>query len=331
MVPQHAKSPCCAAPVYRYGARRRQCRTCRKTWTLRPRRRGRPKKRLTEDLLRRVFLEGYSLSHLARHRPRIKQVTLRHHFRRLMSDFVSRPRRIRLPAGPLVLLLDGLWFRFGMTPWVLYQLALKPVTNDKAVFLDPVLLEGKESATNWSRAIASIPAYLQHRIAGVTVDNLSGLQRLARRRGWILQLCQFHLLLKFYGRRGMLAHSLRGGNCRGELHRAVRQALLAPPGEQLSGVLARLSDFSVNPAFTSRIHAATKDFIRSIDHYRAHLTHASLRMPSTTNAVESRGARLRDLFKKHRSATTPRSVLLWATVFTRLRQEIVCNRGISTE
>ena len=331
MPPQHAKSPCCAAPIYRYGARRRQCRICRKTWTLRPRRRGRPKKRLTDDLLRKIFLEGYSLSHLARHRPRIKQVTLRHHFRRLMNDFTSRPRRVKLPSGPLVLLIDGLWFRFGAKPWVLYQLALKPAMNDKAIFLDPVLLEGKESATNWNRAIATIPAHLQRRIAGVTVDNLSGLQRLARQRGWVLQLCQFHLLLKFYGRRGMLSHSLRGGNARGELHRAVRQALLAPHGEPLAAVLARLGDFASNPTFTNRIRAATNDFIRSIDHYRAHLTHSPLRMPSTTNAVESRGARLRDLFKRHRSATTPRSVLLWATVFTRLHPEIVCNRGFSTE
>lgn len=278
-----------------------------------------------------MFLEGYSLRHFAKQLPRIKQITVRYHFRRLMRDFVSQPRRVQLPEGPLILLLDGLWFRFDYKPWVLYQIALKPTACDKAVFLDPVLLEGKESATNWNRAISTIPAHLQRRIVGVTVDNFSGFQRLARQRGWILQLCQFHLLMKFYGRRGMLAHSLRGGTARNALHAAVDQALHPNPTEPLDRIIARLNAFAGNPTFTRRIQSATRDFIRSIDLYRAHLAQPSLRMPSTTNTVESMGARLREIFNRHRSATSPDSVRLWATTYTRLRPELVCNQGFSTE
>ena len=54
-------------------------------------------------------------------------------------------RVLRLPTGPLVLLLDGLYFRFQGKDWVLYVMAVKPCRQNRAVFLDPVLLPGREN------------------------------------------------------------------------------------------------------------------------------------------------------------------------------------------
>jgi len=226
-----------------------------------------------------------------------------------------------------VLLLDGLWFRFGFTPWVLYQIALKPASGRKAIFLDPVLIQGKESAANWERALGTIPVNLQRRIVAVIVDNLRGMEQTAQRRGWVLQLCQFHMLLKFQVRRGMLTHSLRGGDLRTDLYHTIRKALILPNGKLLDAVMLRLKSLAKHPDFPRRVQGAIREFLACIEHYRAHLNHPTLGLPSTTNTVESMGALLRHLFKRHHSATTPKSVLLWATVMTRMRPEIVCNGG----
>lgn len=331
MVPQHAKSPCCSALIYRYGPRRRQCRSCKVTWTVRPRKRGRPTKRLSQELIRKVFLERYTLRHLGRRRPHLSQITFRHHFRQLLRAFLAQPRSLKVQDGPLVLLLDGLWFRFGRTPWVLYQIALKPASGTTAIFLDPILLQGKESAANWERALAVIPDDFRKRIVAVVVDNLGGMEQSAQRHGWVLQLCQFHMLLKFQARRGMLTHSLRGGDSRVELYHLIKKALVLPQGRPLDDVLLRLKSLASHPALPRRIRGSALEFLACLNHYRAHLNHPALGIPSTTNSVESMGALIRDLFKRHRSATTPKSVILWATTMTRIRPEIVCNGGFSTE
>lgn len=278
-----------------------------------------------------MLLEKYPLHHFAKRTPNLTLAGIQHRFRRLLKSFVRRTRRIRLPEEPLVLLLDGLWFRFGFTPWVLYQMALKPASANKATFLDPVLLQGKESAAHWDRALAAIPKRFQRRIVAVVVDNLRGMEHSAKRRGWILQLCQFHMLLKFQVRRRMLVHSFQGGPARSELYRLIRRALKPPGGAPLRRVIRRLRVAAENPSFPNRVQGAAREFVEQLAHYRACIDHPEMRLPSTTNAVESMGSLLRDVFKRHHSAVSPKSVLLWATVVTRLRSEIVCNGKSSTD
>lgn len=60
-----------------------------------------------------------------------------------------------------VLIIDGLWFTFQGEDWVLYVMAVKPVDKHFALFLDPVLLKGKEACRRWKQAIGTIPANLQ--------------------------------------------------------------------------------------------------------------------------------------------------------------------------
>ena len=53
--------------------------------------------------------------------------------------------------------MDGLWFRFGGKPWVLYLIALRACHERAAVFLDPVIIEGKEGFHKWEQAVETIP------------------------------------------------------------------------------------------------------------------------------------------------------------------------------
>lgn len=322
---KHAKSPCCRAGFRRFGARRRQCKTCKKTWTIRPRKRGRHAKRLATNILSKVLLEGYSLRHFAKRRPHLAAVTFRHHFRRLLRSFVAKPRLLNVPAGPLVLLLDGLWVRFGRDPWVLYQVAVKACDGNTAVFLDPVLIAGKEGASHWEQVLNQVPGEIQARTVAVVVDNLRGLQGLAERRNWTLQLCHFHLLMKFYGRQRMLTHAIRGGPNRLVIHQLVRRVLESPEGPGLELEVLRLQQLALSEVIPPRIKASVRELLGSLRYYRAYLQHPLMRLPKTTNAIESMGAQIRGVLNRHKVATSPRSLILWATALTRLRSNIVCN------
>lgn len=322
---KHAKSPCCGAGVRRFGPRRRQCVRCQHTWTIRPRKRGRPVHRTPSSVLHRVLVDGFTLGQLFSQRPGVALPAYRYRFRQALRRFVARPSPQPIPPGPLVLLADGLWFEFAGRPWVLYLTALKPCQGNYAVFLDPLLLPGKEGASRWQQAVAAIPLGATRRIRAIVVDNLPGMRRLAHQRRWVLQRCHFHLLLKLQAQRRGVRYALRGGPVREEIHRLIRGALNLPDGPRLQRTLARLGRLSHTDCGTIRIQTTVREFLQGLEFYRSYLTHPRLGLPRTTNTVESMGRILREMFRSSRSGSNPASVLLWATALIRLRPTVTCN------
>lgn len=177
MQSKHAKSPCCAARVRRFGPRRRQCVQCHRTWTIRPKKRGRPRHRTPPAFLYRVFVKGCTLSQLFSNRTAVALPAYR--FRQALCRWVSRPNPQQIPHGALILLIDGLWFEFEGVPWVLYLVALKSCRGNQAIFLDPLLLPGREGASRWQQAVDTIPAHARKRIRAVVADNLPGIEKIA--------------------------------------------------------------------------------------------------------------------------------------------------------
>ena len=309
----------------RFGKRRRQCKCCKKTWSIRPKKRGRPAKPAPTRLLDAVFRQGYALRYLARRSPNLTAPTFRHRFRQALRRFVACPRKLKSPRGQLILLLDGIRFNFAGRPWVLYQRALKPCRGRTAVFLDPVLLEGLEGAWKWESLISKIPVRTRARIRGIVVDNTRGMDKLAQRHGWVLQLCQFHLIMKLQVPPRWQRRALKGGSVRFEIYRLVRKALDAPEGPKLQCTLAKLTDLLKSPCGTRRVKMMIREFLRGVKFYRTWRTHPHLGMPATTNTVESMNSIVRDMLRRNRSASSPRALQLWATALVRHRSRIVCN------
>ncbi len=325
MLSEHAKSPCCGAPIRRFGGRRRQCTRCTRTWRIRRKKRGRRIHRTAPAVLRRVFEEGFTLRQLAAMRAGVALPTYRYRFRQALERFVAQPSSQPLPSGPLVLLADGLWFQFKRKPWVLYLMALKPCQDDHAVFLDPVLLAGNERLARWEEALKHIPQEVSEHICAMVVDNLPGMRGVARQRGWVLQLCHFHLLMKFYGRRSSRPHALHGGPVRAEIHRLIRQALYLPDGVSLDNTLERLRVLSETDCGTARIQMTIRAFLRNFQLYRSYQNYPQLGLPQTTNTVECMGRLLREMFRRNRAGSNPDSTLRWATAFIRINPYVVCN------
>ena len=282
---KHAKSPCCYGRIHRFGHRRRQCSSCKKTWSIRLKKRGRPKIRIQSNVLKQIFLEKYTLSHLAKRRSGVGLVNFRHRFRQTLRRFVARPSSQKLPSGPLILLADGVFFCFQKRPWVLYLMALKSCTGKTAIFLDPVLLPEREGALRWRQAFETIPYKTRARIRALVVDNLNGMKKIAKYQGWILQLCHFHLILKFQVQHRRQRRALRGGVMREEIYQLMRQILEVSGGSLLNTSIAQLTQLAQNPCITYRIQAVVREFLKSINYYRAYRIHPELNLPSTTNTV----------------------------------------------
>ena len=320
----HAKSPCCGAKIYRFGSRRRQCSHCKHTWSIRRKKRGRKAWRGSPRLLETVLRDGRTLKSLA---PRcgLTRQALSHRFRRAMQQLVSRPRNLRLPTGPLVLVVDGLYFRFHRRHWVLYLMGVKPCHQNRAVFLDPLLLPERENARCWSRAFMTIPAPIHRRIRASVSDDIRGMISLARRRGWIVQLCHFHLISQLQGSRGRRKRKLVGRPVRERLYQLTRQALELPDGPRLQWVLKRLEKLVQQPMGSRVMRMAVREFLRRTKHFRAYRRYPELGLPSTTGTVEAMGRIIRDLMRQTRSISSPQALQLWATALIRMRPSVMCN------
>lgn len=270
-------------------------------------------------------MDGLSLGQLFSKRPGVELPAYRYRFRQALRRFVARPCTQQIPPGPLVLLADGLCFQFDGGLWVLYLMALKSCRGNCAIFLDPLLLPGKESITHWQKALATIPPKAMKRIRAMVVDNLSGVPWLARQKGWVLQLCHFHLLLKVQAIRRGMRYRLHGGKVREEIHQLIRAAIELPAGKRLSGVVDRLRRLSHRDCGTRRVQATVRGFLKDMPFYRTYLMHPQLNLPKTTNSVESMCRILRELFRSSRAGSNPTSVQRWATALIRLRPEVTCN------
>ena len=272
-----------------------------------------------------MLVDGLTLTQLYSRRTGVALPAYRFRFRQALHRWVARPSPQAIPRGPLVLLADGLWFEFDGIPWVLYLTALKSCRSNEAIFLDPLLLPGREGATRWQQAVEAIPVAARNRIRAMVVDNLPGMQKIAGQQQWVLQLCHFHLLLKLQAQRGRVRYRLRGGAVREEIHPLIHSALKMPAGPQLDATVQRLHRLAKGNCGTERIQITVREFLKGMPYYRSYLQYPELGLPWTTNSVESMCRLVREMFRSSRAGSNPDSVLLWATALLRLRPRLVCN------
>ena len=248
-----------------------------------------------------------------------------HRFRRGLRQSVLRSRVLHLPRGPLVLVLDGLYFRFQGKDWVLYVMAVKPCHQNRALFLDPVLQPGRENMQGWSQAFTTIPANIHRRIRASVSDEVAGILRLATSQGWIVQFCHFHLISRLQQCRGRRNHRLAGRPVREALYQHVRQALELPDGPRLQTVLKKLRQLVLKAKALRVMRMIVREFLRRIDHFRAYRQYPQLNLPTTTGSVEAMNRKIRDLMRQTRSIRSPQALQLWATALIRMRPAITCN------
>ena len=323
----HAKSPCCRGSINHFGKRRRQCSICKRTWRIRQKRRGRKQKRIDRQLTHRILIEHRTFQHHCR-KGAVSQSGFSRRLSKAIRSDLKLKARLRFPSSPYALLGDGLYFKFKRMDWVLYVMAVKPVKSNRAFFLDPVLLQGKECYERWRVALATIPPKTKKRVKAFVSDGFRGSKLIAREHGWIHQRCHFHLLLALIRRHGRRLYRVKGAGIREKLLGVVRALLTTPDSAILRRRTLKARRLISHPLCPPWIRIQTVEFLRTLDDFRAYLIHPELNLPTTNNSIESSGRIIR---KATSTARTPQAVLLRATAFLRIKKSITCNGKSSTK
>lgn len=313
---KHENSPCCQAKIYKFGNKRRQCSKCKKTWTKYAKRRGRKAKRPNQQLVNKILGQGKKLVHLAERKGSVSNVVLS---QRLKKSMLKKKRENEYPKGWLILIADALWFQFKGQRWTLYVMTIRSITGGKAYFLDPVLLQGRESGDGWRQALSSIPPDIENRLLALVSDGFRGLCALAKENKWVNQRCHFHLIMQFQIQLGDWK-KLPDSSYRKEIFAIVCKLLRTTENEL--EYTEKLYELLSDKKCPRRYRMIGIEFLRRINDFRAYLKYPELHLPHTTNCIESFNKIIRDRCKYVR---TPQALKLRAITLMRVRTTVNCN------
>lgn len=310
-----AKSSCCGARVHRFGARRRRCSACWRTWSVHRARRGRKRLVVDADLPRQLLVEYVPTRVLARRQHR-SESTVRRRCRAAIDRIIDRSAEPAIPdIGDFVMLVDGLRHRIKGEGWVQYTVALKPTADSVAYFMDPIFIPGPESAPNWRTVFDMLTPAVALRIRGPVSDGLRGMKELAASKGWVYQRCHYHLWALL---RPWLWIMRRQGD--GAIIDAVSVGLTAPERELAEAARVCLRAYvTANPGGVSGV---LNQLLRDWAAARCHIDHSDLQIPTTTNVVESMHRLMRDSLS---GTSTLDGIMRRATALTRLHPPLTCN------
>ena len=315
----HKKSKCCVAKIIRFGGKRRQCVACKKTWSIRPSRRGRKVSRKQTGYLNKVFNHGFSVKQLALH-SNLSEGAIYKRFSKNLDSIVNQKRIIRIRGKKLILLIDAQWQYFQSKIWTMYFLSAKSIDSKKVVIFDPILRQGRESFTDWNSAINQLPLAVRNRLIAVVSDGIRGIETISSSNGWLLQRCHFHLLSMLQKMRGKRV-STPGRLIREEIYTSVKSALSETSKRKLDILRKRLVILAEENLCPTRMRGAVRDFLRRLPEFRTYLTHPSLNLPTTVNVMESNNSFVR---RKSRTTNSPKSWHKWAIACARFKSKFTC-------
>jgi hypothetical protein len=327
---QHAN---CTHPkrfVRRFGARRRQCGACKRTWRIRQKKRGRKTLRASPALAVRYFSKDV---------PNLRTFAKRAHsgkdhaqllLRRSVTAYAKEAGcwHASLPAsGMCILIADAIWYRIRRKKQTIYVLLIRPVDGTEAVIVPPIVREGHESPEGWEAAYQTLPESIKARICALVCDGGTGLVALAKQKRLLLQRCQFHL---FCAVQNYLTTGPRSQNraYATKILRLVQKVVSVGETEarKTVRVLATVRRLSRSRG-VRRVLGGLQLHWRE---YRTYLNYPKLHLPATSNTAESCIQGIRDLMYRCRGFRTTSALTLWLTAFARFKKTVRCN-GKSTK
>lgn len=319
----HEKSPCCRGRIIKFGKRRRQCSVCRKTWRVWKRKRGRDVKRYPLKALFK-YLDNHngSLSEYALSR-NFQPSTFRARLRSSLSKFIDKTAWLDIPDGPLIAIADALNQVVKGEIWTVYFILLRSVSSTEAIITSPFIHRGSESGSKgWYDAFDRLPQDVRNRTVALVCDGRNPLVYLAKKQGWLLQRCHFHILWRIanYIRTGPLSRSRKTGL---QVRFLVDTILTNPNKMKTERAVAKLN------VLRKKIHSkglqrVLTGFIKHYSDFRTYLYFPELNLPITTNTAESLIGKIRNLQYRAKGFRSIDSLLKWVIALCKKQGFIVC-------
>ncbi len=318
------KSPCCRARVNRFGSRRRQCTSCKKTWRIRLKKRGRKPIRVQPNIEKIAFSSSETLRHQAKRLNKGRELVRRRHSQAMNKLYRKLPFP-QAPPGALIAVVDG-WIQFfNKTPYTLYLILLRSTNSTRAILSKPVILPGHEDINGWKKAFSLLDPTVFNRICAIVSDGVTGFNGYAREHNWAFQRCHIHLIRTLYPLLGKRNSTTKHKKLREKMYKHVLEILKTKnnrKAEQLVSQLSKMANYHYCPKWFG---TRTRGFLKQYQDFRSYLNYPELNLPKTTNSTESVFRLLSDTLRQTRGFKNPQAMEKWVMLQVKIIKSIKCN------
>lgn len=229
-----------------------------------------------------------------------------------------------LPTDGLLILICDAMVREVEGAWLTaYFILIRPAGTSQAVIHQPYLAAGTETPAGWQAALATIPEITQRHIQAVVCDGHRGIVYYAKRQGWLIQRCHFHLLAAIQGRRSRWIRS-RHRIIGERLYRLASLVLTTPDPSQVLPTLTELETIAWDTT-SCVLRKVLLGFVNHAEDYRTYLRHPELNLPRTSNAAEALIGMIRHFCHRARGFRTRHSLEQWIAALIKHKRVMTCN------
>jgi len=226
-------------------------------------------------------------------------------------------------TGPHILLGDALAQTLEGKEYTTYLLLARQLDSTHAAVCLVRTVPGHESGIGWRAAVAALPAAMRGQTKALVCDGHAGLTGLAKRHGWVLQRCRFHLIQSLNKNMRLWYHAKPEVY---RIHELVHVVVESADDEKVTRALGLLGDYAkqtANKEVASILRGLTKHF----RDYRSYIYYPRLHLPATNNSCECSFRRARALQDKARGWRTPAAHAAWVRYALTSVPSICCNEG----
>lgn len=226
-------------------------------------------------------------------------------------------------SGDLIAIADAKVKLIERRWYAVYVVLLRPVEGDDAVISKPLIRLGKEVTDGWYAALDMLPENVHKRVQVLVSDGHRGLMSYARRSGWKVQRCHFHLIASIQGRRSRGPRSMHQQEG-ARLYRLVTEIITASESTNLLPLISEIEALGWETT-SAQLRKVISGFVTNVDDYRTYLRHPELRLPATSNTAESCIGTIHELCHRARGFRTPESFTSWIEALVKVRRTVKCN------
>ena len=254
----------------------------------------------------------------------LSEAVLKYHLKKSRQKFVLKTSWPSLPQRqPLIAIADAM-VRYTKKGWhTFYFVLLRSAGGNCAVIAKPYVQRGTETYLGWSEALERLPQRAKSSIAALVCDGHSGLVNCARKYGWIVQRCHFHLIARLQSRRS----KWRTGRHQEEgkrIYVLVDKVLTTKNKKTILRALVELEEIGWLSS-SPEIARTLSGFVKHYEDYRTYLKYPELNLPKTSNTAESFIGCIQKLCQRTRGFASLDSLKEWIEALIKYKKIIKCN------
>jgi len=208
------------------------------------------------------------------------------------------------------------WYTF-------YLVLIKSAKESQAIICEPYVKRGTEVYQGWSEALDRLPQNTRSSIVALVCDGHTGLVNCAKKHGWLIQRCHFHLIARLQSRRS----KWRTSRHQKEGKRIYELVNLVLTSKKEKAVLRALNELEAIGWLSSsrELEMYLSGFVKNYADFRTYLKYPNLNLPKTSNAIEPFIGYIQKFRQRTRGFATLGSLKKWIEALIKYKKIAKCN------